>query len=221
MSEAKQTKRALIFDIDGLILDTETAEVEIWHDLYARAGVSFDMDAYKELVGSSGHGDYDPAQALVDREGETRSFQEVREDFRQIAYRYAEDQEPMEGVVDLISSAKAKNYLLAVGSSASYRWVGTHLSRLGLLEEFDVIVTSDDVESAKPSPDIFLKVIEKLGISADQALVLEDSLNGVLAANRAGIRVIAVPNPITIDQDFSLATAVVPSLAVLDPDKFF
>lgn len=221
MSEDNTTKRALIFDFDGLILDTETAEVEIWHDLYSKAGLSFDMTAYKELIGSSGHGDYDPAQALVDRQGETRTFQEVRRDFREIAYKYAEDQEPMEGVVDLIRKAKAKNYLLAVGSSASYQWVGTHLRRLGLLEEFDVIVTSDDVESAKPSPDIFLKVIEKLGISADQALVLEDSLNGVLAANHAGIRVIAVPNPITIDQDFSLATAVLPSLAMLDPDKFF
>ena len=221
MSGDNSGKRALIFDFDGLILDTETAEVEIWNDFYAQVGLTFTMDAYINAIGSNSPEDFHPAILLADREGEERSFEQIRQDFRKIAYLRCEQLEAMDGVVDLIKNAKTKGYFLAVGSSASYSWVQTHLNRLGLLNAFDVIVTFDDVENAKPAPDIFLKVLEKLDVSAENALVFEDSQNGVLAAHRAGIRAIAVPNPITAIQDFSLATAVLPSLANFKPDQYF
>lgn len=221
MSGDNSAKRALIFDFDGLILDTETAEVEIWNDLYSQAGIAFDMEAYIGTIGSNSPTDFHPATLLADREGEERSFEQIRQDFRKIAYLRCEQLEAMDGVVDLIKNAKTKGYFLAVGSSASYSWVQTHLNRLGLLDKFDVIVTFDDVENAKPAPDIYLKVLEKLDVSAENALVFEDSQNGVLAAHRAGIRAIAVPNPITSIQDFSLATAVLLSLANFNPDQYF
>jgi putative hydrolase of the HAD superfamily len=221
MSGDNSAKHALIFDFDGLILDTESAEVEIWNDFYAKVGLTFTMDAYINAIGSNSPEDFHPAILLADREGEERSFEQIRQDFRKIAYLRCEQLEAMDGVVDLIKNAKTKGYFLAVGSSASYSWVQTHLNRLGLLNAFDVIVTFDDVENAKPAPDIFLKVLEKLDVSAENALVFEDSQNGVLAAHRAGIRAIAVPNPITAIQDFSLATAVLPSLANFNPDQYF
>ncbi len=221
MSGDNAAKRALIFDFDGLILDTESAEVDIWNDLYAQVGLTFIMDAYINAIGSNSPEDFHPAILLADREGEQRSFEQIRKDFREIAYLRCGQLEAMDGVVDLIKNAKTKGYLLAVGSSAAYSWVHTHLNRLELLNAFDVIVTFDDVENAKPAPDIFLKVLEKLDISAEKALVFEDSQNGVLAAHRANIRVIAVPNPITAILDFSLATAVLPSLANFNPDKYF
>ena len=221
MSGDNSAKHALIFDFDGLILDTESAEVEIWNDFYAQVGLTFTMDAYINAIGSNSPEDFHPAILLADREGEERSFEQIRQDFRKIAYLRCEQLEAMDGVVDLIKNAKTKGYFLAVGSSASYSWVQTHLNRLGLLNAFDVIVTFDDVENAKPAPDIFLKVLEKLDVSAENALVFEDSQNGVLAAHRAGIRAIAVPNPITAIQDFSLATAVLPSLANFNPDQYF
>lgn len=221
MSGDNSAKRALIFDFDGLILDTETAEVEIWNDFYAKVGLTFTMDAYINAIGSNSPEDFHPAILLADREGEERSFEQIRQDFRKIAYLRCEQLEAMDGVVDLIKNAKTKGYFLAVGSSASYSWVQTHLNRLGLLDKFDVIVTFDDVENAKPAPDIYLKVLEKLDVSAENALVFEDSQNGVLAAHRAGIRAIAVPNPITSIQDFSLATAVLLSLANFNPDQYF
>jgi len=221
MSGDNAAKRALIFDFDGLILDTESAEVDIWNDLYAQVGLTFIMDAYINAIGSNSPEDFHPAILLADREGEQRSFEQIRKDFREIAYLRCGQLEAMDGVVDLIKNAKTKGYLLAVGSSAAYSWVHTHLNRLELLNAFDVIVTFDDVENAKPAPDIFLKALEKLDISAEKALVFEDSQNGVLAAHRANIRVIAVPNPITAILDFSLATAVLPSLANFNPDKYF
>ncbi len=220
MSEGNSAKRALIFDFDGLILDTETAEVKIWNDLYSQVGLTFDMDAYIGIVGSNGAGRYDPAQMLADREGEVRSYGQIREEFEQKELAYCEKLEAMEGIVDLIRNAKARGYLLAIGTSGIYSWVHAHLTRLGLLENFEVIVTSEDVEKAKPAPDIFLKVLETLGVSADNAIVLEDSQNGVMAAYRTGIRAVAVPNPTTVIQDFSLATAVIHSLANFNPDQY-
>lgn len=221
MSEDNLSRRALIFDFDGLILDTETDEVKILQCMYAQAGLTFDLDAHRAVVGTNGSRDHDPVQALADREGETRSFEQIRKDFRQTTYHHAQKLEAMDGVVDLIRNAKAKGYLLAVGSSATYSWVNTHLTRLGLRAAFDAIVTFDDVENAKPAPDIFLKVLEVIGVHPEKALVLEDSQNGVLAAHRAGIRAIAVPNSITAVQDFSLATAVVSTLAGFDPELYF
>ena len=221
MSEGSSPKRILIFDFDGLILDTETVEVEIWNNLYAEVGLTFDMDAYIGVVGSNGPRSFDPAQPLAEREGEKRSFTQIRQDFRKLAYQYVEEIEPLPGVVELIRNAKLKGYLLAVGSSAASVWINTHLKRLGLLGEFDFVVTFDDVENAKPAPDIFLKVLERAGVSAENALVLEDSQNGILAAHRAGIRAIAVPNAITKIQDFSLATAVITSLVDFDPNLYF
>jgi putative hydrolase of the HAD superfamily len=221
MSGDNSAKHALIFDFDGLILDTESAEVEIWNDFYAKVGLTFTMDAYINAIGSNSPEDFHPAILLADREGEERSFEQIRQDFRKIAYLRCEQLEAMDGVVDLIKNAKTKGYFLAVGSSAAYSWVQTHLNRLGLLDAFDAIVTFDNVERAKPAPDIYLKVLETLGVSPENALVFEDSQNGVLAAHRAGIRAIAVPNPITAIQDFSLATAVLSSLANFNPDKYF
>ncbi len=221
MSGDNSAKHALIFDFDGLILDTESAEVEIWNDFYAKVGLTFTMDAYINAIGSNSPEDFHPAILLADREGEERSFEQIRQDFRKIAYLRCEQLEAMDGVVDLIKNAKTKGYFLAVGSSAAYSWVQTHLNRLGLLDAFDAIVTFDNVERAKPAPDIYLKVLETLGVSPENALVFEDSQNGVLAAHRAGIRAIAVPNPITAIQDFSLATAVLSSLANFNPDQYF
>jgi len=95
------------------------------------------------------------------------------------------------------------------------------LRRLGLIENFETIVTFDDVTESKPSPEIFLTVLARLNVNAEQALVLEDSQNGVLAAKRAGIRVAAVPNGVTAGQDFSLADEVLASLENLDLEKYF
>ena len=148
MSGDNSAKRALIFDFDGLILDTESTEVEIWNDFYAKVGLTFTMDAYINAIGSNSPEDFHPAILLADREGEERSFEQIRQDFRKIAYLRCEQLEAMDGVVDLIKNAKTKGYFLAVGSSASYSWVQTHLNRLGLLDKFDVIVTFDDVENA-------------------------------------------------------------------------
>ncbi|MBP7213507.1 MAG: HAD-IA family hydrolase [Anaerolineaceae bacterium] len=221
MVKAKSGKKAIIFDFDGLILDTESAELVIWTKLYAEHGLVFDEQSYNLVIGSDGTHGFDPAKAMAERPGETRSPDEIRSDMRAISYEYAQSLQPLPGVLELIGRARKEGFLIAIGSSSVDKWIHTHLSRLGLLETFDTIVTSDEVKSAKPSPDIFLKVLEKLDIPAENAIVLEDSHNGILAAHRAGIKAIAVPNPVTQFQDFSLASEVLESLVNFEPQKYF
>lgn len=221
MAEAKPGTKAIIFDFDGLILDTESAELVIWTKLYAEHGLVFDEQSYNLVVGSDGVTGFDPAKALAARLGENRNAEEIRSHMRAISYENAKSLQPLPGVLELIDRAREEGYLIAVGSSSVDNWVNTHLRRLGLLEKFDTIVTSDEVKSAKPNPDIFLKVLEKLEVSPEDAIVLEDSYNGILAAHRAGIKAIAIPNPVTKLQDFSLASDVLESLVDFEPAKYF
>jgi HAD superfamily hydrolase (TIGR01509 family) len=221
MAEVKSGKKAIIFDFDGLILDTESAELVIWTKLYAEHGLVFDEQSYNLVIGSDGTHGFDPAKALAERPGENRDVEEIRSHMRAISYENAQSLQPLPGVLELIERAREEDYLIAIGSSSVDKWVNTHLSRLGLLEKFDTIVTSDEVKNAKPSPDIFLKVLEKLDVQPKNAIVLEDSQNGVLAAHRAGIKAIAVPNPVTKSQDFSLASEILESLLNFNPAKYF
>lgn len=137
------------------------------------------------------------------------------------ALQTIKNEEAKPGVIQVLDQAAKRGLLLAVGSSSEQDWVHGHLKRLGIFDRFDTIVTADDVENAKPEPDIYLKVLANLDVAPQNALVLEDSNNGVVASHRAGIRVIAVPNEVTLGQDFSLATAIIPSLEDLHLDDYF
>ncbi len=119
---------------------------------------------------------------------------------------------PLPGVLDYLEAARAMGLKLAVASSSSRSWVEGHLARVGLLEHFTVIRTKEDVPRTKPDPALFLRAAEDLGVSPQQAIVLEDSLNGVRAAKTAGAFTVAVPNPLTRHLDLSQADLVLTSL---------
>ena len=101
---------------------------------------------------------------------------------------------------------------LGVASSSTNEWVKGHLARLGILESFDCIRCRDDVANAKPEPDLYLAVLECLGVRASEAIAIEDSPNGVLAAKRAGLRCVAIPNSITAQLDLGQADLLLGSL---------
>jgi beta-phosphoglucomutase-like phosphatase (HAD superfamily) len=102
---------------------------------------------------------------------------------------------------------------LGVASSSTSDWVKGHLARLGILERFDCIRCRDDVPNAKPEPDLYLAVLECLGVRASEAIAIEDSPNGLLAAKRAGLRCVAIPNSITANLDLGEADLLLDSLA--------
>jgi HAD superfamily hydrolase (TIGR01509 family) len=215
------TRQAIIFDFDGLILDTESPQAEVWHDLFTSAGAEFDLKVYNSIIGGFNSDVYRPEVEFANlvNDGRTPADVLTEVEIAQNALIMAKPLNP--GVVDVLDEAKRRGIVVAVGSSSPAFWVHGHLSRLGLLDRFETVVTYDDVSEPKPSPEIFELVLNRLGVKAEDAIVLEDSANGVLAAHRADIRVVAVPNTVTQVMDFSLASEVLDSLCELDLEKYF
>ena len=128
-------------------------------------------------------------------------------------------QELLPGVVQHIDQARALGLKVGVASSSTSEWVRGHLARLGILEKFDCLRCRDDVANAKPEPDLYIAVLDCLGVKPSEAIAIEDSPNGVTAAKRAGLRCVAIPNSITARLDLSSADVLLGSLAEISlPD---
>jgi HAD superfamily hydrolase (TIGR01509 family) len=209
--------KALIFDFDGLILDTETPEYIAWKEIYQEQGFELPQDEWSKIVGGYGLSTFDAAEHLA-------SLSQGRLDSASLRTRHSSEsgalihaQEILPGVLEVIHEAKGLGLKLAIASSSPHAWVDTHASRLGILQYFEVIICADDVGAGrtKPNPDLFLMALNQLQIQKNEAVVFEDSPNGVKAANRAGIFVIAVPNQLTATLNLDGANIVMKSLADL------
>lgn len=195
--------KALIFDFDGLILDTESPELAAWQRFYAQEGQRLDLDIWGQIVGGDGVSGFNPVSYLESLTGRTYPAAAVREQVHAWAWEQLSRQDVLPGVRDLLASARDEGLKLAVASSSSHAWVDGHLARLGLEAFFDVVVCREDVAQAKPHPDLFLLAARRLGVSPNEVIVLEDSPNGVQAAKNAGMFVIAVPNSVTLGLKFN------------------
>ena len=205
--------RGLLFDFDGLILDTETPELLAWRELWGDHCHAFPLDRFHSELGQVGG--FDAAAALgelvegLDREAVTR-----RQDERKLALIELEELRP--GVLDYLREAKKRGLATAIVSSSSRRWIDTHLVRLGRTEDFNVIVTADhNPARGKPAPTLYLEALVLLGLARSEAVAFEDSPNGVRAAKAAGIFCVAIPNSVTDSLNFDEADLVVASLAEL------
>jgi HAD superfamily hydrolase (TIGR01509 family) len=203
--------RAIVFDFDGLILDTEEPVYRSWLEVYQAHGEELPFERWVQIVGSTTLG-FHPQHHLEEQLGRSLS-KEVLD--RRIGRRteLILAQKLLPGVVQQIESAKAMGMKLGVASSSTADWVRGHLARLGILDSFDCLRCRDDVANAKPEPDLYIAVLECLGVPAAETIAIEDSPNGVMAAKRAGLRCVAIPNPITARLDLSQADLVLGSLA--------
>lgn len=203
--------RAIIFDFDGLILDTEEPIYRSWLEVYEAHGQALPFERWVQIVGST-TAEFNPQQHLEERLGRPLS-QEVVD--RRIARRteLILAQQLLPGIVQHIDAARSLGLKLGVASSSTRVWVSGHLGRLGILGRFECVRCRDDVTNAKPAPDLYIAVLDCLGVSPSEALAIEDSPNGVIAAKRAGMRCVAVPNTITASLDLSHADLVIRSLS--------
>lgn len=184
--------RGLIFDFDGLIVDTETAITLAWEEVHAEDGRTADRAVLHSVVGHEGVAvDLWQAYPLE----QDRAGLEAR--FQKLARKRCEEAPVLPGVVELMEAAKAAGLRLAVASNSSHRHVDGHLKARGLWARFDVVVCRDDVARGKPAPDPYLLALEKLGLAAEDVVAFEDSVPGHEAAAAAGLRVVVVPNPVT------------------------
>jgi HAD superfamily hydrolase (TIGR01509 family) len=208
--------RAFLFDFDGLILDTETASRAGWRWLYEQHGQTLPDDLWITVVGT--HSSWDIMGHLEELVGAPleRELWNERRYAHELSLLEAETLRP--GLLEYFAYAQEQGLRRAIVSSASRRWIDMHLLRLEQTVGWDAILTADrDSTRAKPNPTMYLEALGLLGVTADEAIVFEDSPNGITAARAAGIFVVAIPNDVTRDAALHDADLVVDSLADLPP----
>lgn len=203
--------RAVIFDMDGLLLDTEL----LWHEaeveLFARRGAEFTWDDKLAVMGTSFAmtGDYFADRLGVERSEGPALVDEMIELMHENLQRQVRGRP---GAVELVERLRGRTRL-GLASNSPRRLVDTALAAARIADAFEAIVTSDDVEHAKPAPDLYLLACERLGVEPADALALEDSSSGITAAKAAGLVCIAVPQ--FAETDVSEADRVIASLEEL------
>ncbi|HEU5077700.1 MAG TPA: HAD-IA family hydrolase [Opitutaceae bacterium] len=200
--------RALIFDFDGLILDTETPVLEAWAAMHREAGVEYIEAEAAKIVG---HIDmaYDPWLRFDPSYDRAELHRKHRERSRAMLAA----QKILPGVFDYLEEATRRGLRLAVASNSDHGWVDPHLERLGLRKYFELTRCREDVPRGKPEPDVYQAVLDAFGIAGREAIAFEDSEPGSLAATRAGIWNVVVPNPSTKSFAFAHAHVRLTSLA--------
>ncbi len=213
--------RALIFDFDGLILDTESTELGVWKRIYAEYGFEYPLDLWGQNVGKWGNSAFDPVQYLHDRVRTPLDMEALRKRHHDESALVIEREPVADGLDDYMTRARRLGMRLGVASSSPRYWVESHLTRLGLVRRFDGIVTAENVAPGrvKPNPDIYLKALETLGVRGPEAIAFEDSPTGLAAARAAGIFAVAVPNPASAQLDLSRANLVLKSFRSMPLDE--
>jgi HAD superfamily hydrolase (TIGR01509 family) len=210
--------RALVFDFDGLILDTEGPIYKAWVEIYEELGADLPLSAWEAWVGGSPQG-FDPCGYLESQLGRAvdRKTLTGRASKREDELILLESALP--GVEEYIADAKRLGLKLGVASSSDCPWVYRHLERLGLRDQFDSIKCAEDVENVKPSPDLFLAVLDELGVDPEEAIAFEDSPHGITSAQSAGLFCVVVPNPLTSQMPTDHADLSLGSLADLSLEE--
>lgn len=202
---------ALIFDFDGLIIDTEGPSYQSWNELYGSYGKNLSFDQWVSTIGSS-DAEFDPYTELERITGHAIDWKLVDAKRLNRELSLIDGQPIRPGVLQYLQDARRLGLKISMATSSSCDWVEGHLTRLGIMDYFEVIIGKDDVHRTKPSPELYLRVLEALGLHGEQAIVLEDSLNGVLAARQANCFTVAIPNDLTSHLTFEPADLVINSL---------
>jgi len=209
--------QALLFDFDGLILDTESPEFHCWQNIYREYGFELPHDKWGSIIGGSGHSNFDAAEHLsLLTQGQVDSAS-LRSRNHLESQEIILKQGPLPGVMDYIHEAKRLDVKLAIASSSPLSWVGSHAKRIGVFDYFDHVITAEDVGLGriKPNPDLFVTALSRLKIPKEAAVVFEDSPNGIKAAKCAGIFAVAIPNAATSALFFEGADLILKSLTDL------
>ncbi|MGW5362366.1 HAD family hydrolase [Actinopolymorpha pittospori] len=205
---------ALVFDFDGLLMDTETTMVESWRTEWAFHGLQLDLDDdfWPGHGGDVTEHRYDRLAGLVGP-----SFDRVASRARRAAHRERlhQSMDLCPGIRDWLRHAHTLGLRSGVASSSASDWVRGHLSRVGALDMFEVLATGDEVGAHKPDPEVYLLALDRLGVSAAAAIAVEDTPHGVAAARSAGMATVAIPNAYMDAAMFGAADVVLTSAADL------
>jgi HAD superfamily hydrolase (TIGR01509 family) len=188
--------KGLIFDFDGLLVDTESSAYDSWIEIYREHDCELPLSLWAVVLGGSGK-EFDPCSYLEEQIGRPLDQEALRARRWQRKLELVATQPLLPGVIAYLDQAKALGLKVGVASSSSRKWVVGHLDRLEVTYRCDAIICSDDVTHVKPDPEIYTTALAALDLCPEEAIAFEDAPNGLLAAHRAGLYCVAVPNSLT------------------------
>lgn len=206
--------KGIIFDFDGVLVDTEWAIYQSWVHLYAREGQEISIATYAPCLGA-GYTHWNPGDHLEKLTGKTYDWEKETPPRQARLEADLERSGLMLGAKELMAWCRAQGIGMAVASSSSRRWVAGWLEKLGIMDAFDGVFCRTDGYPVKPNPALFHAAQQCLALPAEDCLIIEDSENGTIAAQNAGIPCVAVPNRMTAASDFSRAAYRAESLSHL------
>ncbi|MES2594061.1 MAG: HAD family hydrolase [Verrucomicrobiota bacterium] len=196
--------RAVIFDFDGLVVDTESTGYLTWKEIFDQHGHILPVERYAQAVGTDFlTGGYDPRRDLEQLTGQTFNWDDLEAIRRARETDLRQLLQTLPGVRGRLAEARSLGLKTAIASSSPRWWIDSWMEQLAIRDKFDHISTVDDTGKVKPDPSLFLHAAQNLGVDATEAVIFEDSLNGLRAAQTAGIRCIVVPGPMTKHLDFT------------------
>ena len=196
---------AVIFDFDGIIIDSETPEYESHRRIFDRCGIALTTDEWCDQIGvwTEGHDDR-WFHELCARSSNAPDHDAYHAEKRRIFDEVVPDA-PMRGIRELLSRLAAAGVPAAIASSSPASWVVRTTERLGLRPLFGAIVSGDDVARRKPAPDVYVEAARRLAADPARSIAVEDSGPGIAAARSAGMKTIAIPHRLTQGHDFIAA----------------
>ncbi len=204
--------KAVVFDMDGVIFDSERRVLECWQEVAANHGLEGIEGVFYNCLGLNRT---KTMAVMLGHYGEDFPYEEFRQEASVLFHsRYDGGRLPMKsGAIELLAMLKERGMKVALATSTRSQSVLPELRDAGILPYFDAVVCGDMVENGKPAPDIFLKACELVGVAPEEAFGIEDSFNGVRSATSAGLRTIMVPDMKEPDEELrGLAEVVLPSL---------
>lgn len=211
--------RALVFDFDGLILDTETNEFHAYAETYRHFGAELPLEMWSKVIGTdmlSVFNPYDYLESCLGKPYDRELFRTMR---RTLFVERMERERLRPGVTDVLEQARRLGLAVGLASSSHSDWITGYLTKHGIRDYFSVIRSRDHVANVKPDPELYRQAVEHLGVKPEEALAFEDSPNGSLAAHRAGLHCVIVPNTVTATLTFGAHSKRIDTMAGLDLAK--
>lgn len=209
--------KAIVFDFDGTIIDTETPWYYAFRDAYKEYGVELTLEQYSQCVGTNIY-TFNPYEYLMTEKGLPIDKDEFRARIHDDHAVLMGKQQIRDGVLDYLNQAKEAGLRIGLASSSARFWIDKHLDELGIRDYFEVIKTADDVTNVKPDPELYLQALDALGVSPGEAVAVEDSPNGARAAAVAGMSCVVVPNELTGMLEFGQSESYIHAVSLTHID---
>lgn len=207
--------KALIFDMDGVLVDSEPMHLRAYQEILTSYGVSYTEQDNREFLGRK---DIEILRILKERHRLSKPAEDLLSEKEAILARLLAESTPRPGLLDVLEKARARSLPMAVASSATLPTIELVVDALGIRSYFVTLTSGDEVRRGKPAPDVYLLAAERLGVAPAACLVVEDTAAGITAAKAAGMYCVAIPCEATQHQDHSHADFELTSLDELDLD---